>query len=200
MKNKEVVITDRNITLKENTRSVVMDAGSRELMEMYSYIVCQNGGDVLDIGFGMGYSANKMSELSNSYTCIEINPQIYQRASEWAKNKSNVNLIFGDWYDIIPQLGLKYDGIFMDTHYDFNYSLFESYCNSIAKEGCILSIYNYHTQRAKNTMNRYEYVLDTNNFTIPVESSHTINWTEFRNNNFMKTSNKIKFPKPKYTI
>ena len=64
MKNKKVVMSDRRIYLESNPRSIVMDIGSKPLTEIYSHIVCQNGGNVLDIGFGMGFSANKMSELS----------------------------------------------------------------------------------------------------------------------------------------
>jgi protein arginine N-methyltransferase 2 len=82
MKSDEVIITDDYIVLKENTRSVVMAKGAKSITEIHSYVVCQNGGDVLDVGFGMGFSANKMSELSDTYTCIEINPQIYERALE----------------------------------------------------------------------------------------------------------------------
>ena len=115
MKDEVVVFTDKNIHFKNNPRSIVMDSASKSLMEMYSYIVCQNGGNVLDVGFGMGFSANKMSSLANHYTCIEINPQIYERAQNWAKNKSNVTIIFGDWMEVIPKLNQKFDGIFMDT-------------------------------------------------------------------------------------
>ena len=49
MKDIEVVFRERNITLKDNPRSVVMDVSSKSLMELYSTIVCQNKGDVLDL-------------------------------------------------------------------------------------------------------------------------------------------------------
>jgi len=192
MKDLKVVFREKNITLENNERSIVMDSSSKGLTEMYSHIVCQNKGDVLDIGFGMGFSANKMSELADSYTCIEINPQIYKKASEWAKGRPNVNIIFGDWIDIIPQLGLKYDGIFMDTHQDPNYNLFEEYSKSIANKGCILSIFNYFTIRPKETTNHYEYMLDQYKFAKLVGSSHSINWTHYDGENFVKGSNKIK--------
>lgn len=192
MKNQEVVITEKNIYFEDNNRSVVMDTASKGLMEMYSHIVCQNGGDVLDVGFGMGFSANKMYELSNSYTCIEINPQIYERAKEWAKDKPNVEIIFGDWIDVIPTLDKKFDGIFMDTHHDPNYNEFESYCKSISNEGCILSIFNYFSLRNKSEMNTYKYELEPEKFTKIVERIHSINWTEYSNGEFYKTNNKIK--------
>ena len=135
MKNEEVIITDESIVIKNNTRSVVMAKGAKSITEIFSYVVSQNGGDVLDIGFGMGFSANKISELVDTYTCIEINPQIYEKAKEWAKDKSNVEIIFGDWIDVIPTLNKKFDGIFFDTHNDPNSHLAEEYAKLISKIG-----------------------------------------------------------------
>ena len=141
MKKEKVIFTEESIVIEDNTRSVVMDKAAKAITDIHSYVVCQNKGDVLDIGFGMGYSADKMYELADSYTCIEINPQIYKRASEWAKKRSNVSIIFGDWFDIIPQLGMKYDGIFMDTHDDPNQIYFEEISKQVANNKCILSIF-----------------------------------------------------------
>lgn len=200
MKNEEVVFTERNIHFKNNPRSIVMDAASKSLMQMYSYLVCQNGGSVLDIGFGMGFSANEMSNLAEEYTCIEINPQIYEKAKDWAKSKPNVNIIFGDWVDIIPKLENKFDGIFMDTHDDMNYHKFEEYCKSIANDNCILSVFNYFSFRKQEELNRYEYKLEPNKFTKVVSPIHIINWTYFKNGNFEKGENIIKFKEPRYII
>jgi len=196
MKNKEVVFTERNIHLKDNQRSVVMDSASKSLMDMYSYVVCQNGGNVLDVGFGMGYSANKMSELADHYTCIEINPQIYDKATEWAKDKPNVDIIFGDWCEVIPTLTKRFNGIFMDTHDDSNYIKFEEYCRVIAEENCIISIFNYFTLKNQDELNCYEFRLEPHKFTKIVSPVHTINWTVFKGNNFIKTDNNIKFSRP----
>lgn len=192
MKNKEVVITDKTIYLKNNPRSIVMDKGSKSLTEIYSHVVCQNGGHVLDIGFGMGFSANKMSELADTYTCIEINPQIYESAKEWAKNKPNVTILFGDWVDIIPTLDKKFDGIFMDTHDDNNYQKFEEYAKLVANDGCILSIWNYFSIRDKSELNEYVSELDSFNFPKVVDGTHSVNWTYFVDGQFQKGSNKIK--------
>jgi len=200
MKNEVVVFTEKNIHFKNNPRSVVMDAASKSLMEMYSYIVCQNGGNVLDVGFGMGFSANEMSSLANHYTCIEINPQIYEKAQEWAKNKSNVTIIFGDWVEVIPRLNQKFDGIFMDTHDDVNYEKFEDYCKTIANDNCILSIFNYFTFRKQNDLNYYEYKVEPHKFTKIVAPTHTINWTYFKNGNFQKGNGVIKFKSPTSVI
>lgn len=192
MKNKKVVMSDRRIYLESNPRSIVMDIGSKPLTEIYSHIVCQNGGNVLDIGFGMGFSANKMSELSETYTCIEINPQIYETAIQWAEDKPNVEIIFGDWIDIIPTLNKKFDGIFMDTHDDENYRKFEEYASIVAKEGTILSIFNYFDLRDRSELNEYVCKMDSLNFAKVVNGIHYVNWTYFKNGNFQKGSNKIK--------
>lgn len=200
MKDKKVVFTDKAIILQDNTRSVVMEEGAKSLTEMYAHVVCQNRGDILDIGFGMGFSANKIYELADSYTCIEINPQIYQRAEIWAKDKKNVTIIFGDWIDILPRLGRKFDGIFMDTHHDPNYHMFESYSKFVAKEGSILSIFNYTLIKDKSELNSYEFELDATKFSKVVEPYHTINWTYFQQGKFRKSdTNEIK-SKIKYTI
>ena len=192
MKDKKVVITNDTIYLEDNPRSIVMHKGSKSLTEIYSHIVCQNGGDVLDIGFGLGYSAQKMSELSSTYTCIEINPQIYETAKEWAKDKPNVEIIFGDWIDIIPTLTKKFDGIFMDTHDDNNYGEFEEYAKLVSKEGTILSIFNYFDLRDRSELNEYVCEIDPLSFPKIVNPIHYVNWTYYTNGNFKKGSNKIK--------
>jgi len=196
MKNEELVFTDKNIFFKQNPKSVVMDLASKSLMKMYSYIVCQNGGNVLDVGFGMGFSSEEMSNLADHYTCIEINPQVYEKALEWSKGKPNVTIIFGDWVDIIPTLKTKFDGIFMDTHDDKNYEKFEEYCKNIANENCILSIFNYFTIREQKELNGYDFKVEPMKFTKLVESIHMVNWTHFKDGEFRRGENKIKFKPP----
>ena len=193
MKTDEVIITDEYIVLKENTRSVVMAKGAKSITEIHSYVVSQNGGDVLDIGFGMGFSANKISELVDTYTCIEINPQIYKKAKEWAKDKTNVEIIFGDWIDIIPKLNKKFDGIFFDTHNDPNSHLAEDYCKSISKEGTIFSHWNYFQIRNIKELNTYKCEVDNSNLPKVTNSVHNVHWTYFTNGEFKKGSNKINF-------
>lgn len=192
MKNEKVIITNDKIWLENNPRSIVMDVLSDDITEIYSHIVSQNGGDVLDIGFGMGFSANKISQLADTYTCIEINPQIYEKAKEWAKDKSNVEIIFGDWVDVIPKLNKKFDGIFMDTHLDANYNKFEEYAKMVSKEGTILSIFNYFWIRDRKELNEYNCIRDSFSFSRVVAPIHHINWTYYIGGEFIKGDNKIK--------
>lgn len=193
MKNDEVIITEDSIVLKENTRSVVMARGAKSITEIYSYVVCQNKGDVLDVGFGMGFSANKMSELADTYTCIEINPQIYETAKKWAKDKPNVTILFGDWIDIIPTLDKKFDGIFFDTHNDPNSHLAEEYAKLVSKEGTIFSHWNYFQIRDINELNIYKCIIDPSSMPKLVNNIHNVNWTYFIGGEFKKGNNKINF-------
>ena len=59
-----------------------------------------------------------------SHTIIEIHPQQYERALEWAKDKPNVEIILGDWMDILPLENRKFDGILFDTDTDSNLPFF----------------------------------------------------------------------------
>lgn len=192
MKNEKVVIKDDIIYLENNPRSIVMSKGAKALTETYCHIVSQNQGSVLDIGFGLGYSANMFHKLADHYTCIEINPQIYERALEWAKGKSNVRILFGDWVDIIPTLNEKFDGIFLDSHNDQNYDKIEDYAKLISKEGTILSVFNYFSIRDKEELNTIKVNLDSLNFPKPVTGIHNINWTYYDNGAFVKKNIPVK--------
>ena len=174
MRKEKVIFTEDSIVIEDNTRSVVMDKAAKAITDIHSYAVCQNKGDVLDVGFGMGFSANKMSELADSYTCIEINPQIYKQASEWSKGRPNTHIILGDWIEIIPSLGLTFDGIYFDTHNDPNSHLIEEYASMLSKEGTILSVFNYFNFRDIDELNTYKCIIDPENFPKLTNNIHNI--------------------------
>lgn len=74
-------------------------------------------GDVLEFGFGLGLSADRIMQYDiNSYTVIESDPLIFNKAKKWAEkyNSAKVNVVFGRWQDVIFQLG-KFDCFFFDT-------------------------------------------------------------------------------------
>ena len=75
------------------------------IMKASSDYICENGGDILEIGFGMGISANYIQANSiNSHTIIENHPQVIEKAKVWASGKSNVTIIEGDWHDVKDSL------------------------------------------------------------------------------------------------
>ena len=74
-------------------------------------------GDVLEIGFGMGYSATAINKYPlRSYTVLEKDEKVIKKFNKWKlkqKNK-NIKLIKGLWQYTVPYLNKKYDCIFFD--------------------------------------------------------------------------------------
>jgi protein arginine N-methyltransferase 2 len=142
--------TDRTLTFEsdkiyysdETTTFEVMMSWEDSLMSASAAYVCEGGGDILEIGFGMGISANYIQSHSiSSHTIIENHPQIITKAQEWANGKSNVTIISGSWYDVKDSLS-TYDGIFYDTYGDQNMNNFSSSLSSLTKTGTRVTWWN----------------------------------------------------------
>ena len=75
-------------------------------------------GDVLEIGFGLGYSANAIQKYDiNSHTIIECDSTVLERTYEWAKKqKHKVVIIEGTWEDQEPLLDQRFDSLFFDDY------------------------------------------------------------------------------------
>lgn len=73
-------------------------------------------GDVLEIGFGLAYSAERIQSYHpKSHTIIEFHPEVAKRAREWAKRYPNVIIIEDTWQNALPKLGV-FDCIFFDDY------------------------------------------------------------------------------------
>jgi hypothetical protein len=73
-------------------------------------------GNVLEVGFGCGYSATHIQAYHpKSHTIIEYHPVVAQRAREWAKEHPHVTIIEDTWQHALPQLGV-FDCIFFDDY------------------------------------------------------------------------------------
>lgn len=80
-------------------------------------------GKVLEIGFGMGYSAKKICSFNdvNEYDVIECNSQVWERFEEFKKIQEisrpdlKITLIKGRWEDILSTTGV-YDSIYFDDY------------------------------------------------------------------------------------
>jgi len=70
-------------------------------------------GHVLEIGFGLGYSANRIQKYNiKSHTIIE--PIMINELKQWSKKqKHKVNIVQGYWQQVLKTLG-KFDTIFFD--------------------------------------------------------------------------------------
>ena len=115
------------------------------LMKRHAEVVCENGGDILEIGFGMGMSANYIqAQNPNSHTIVEIHPQVIEKLEEWAADKPNVIVVKGSWYDKLGDLGI-YDGVFYDVFGDSDSSKFKQSIADITKQGSIVTFWNNQT-------------------------------------------------------
>ena len=120
------------------------------LMSASAAYVTQNGGDILEIGFGMGISAGYIHSHSiDSHTIVENHPDIIPKAIEWASNKSNVTIISQSWYDVKDSLG-KFDGVFYDTFEDENYKDFSSSLSTWTKSGTKVTFWNDDDSESNN--------------------------------------------------
>jgi len=116
-RNQELIFANDCIALKNQPDKYVMMAWETDLMKLHAQHVTRSGGDVLEIGFGMGISAQFIQDFGcNSHTIVESHPDILQRLLEWAKDKPNVIVIQGDWFEMQDLICEKqYDGIFYDA-------------------------------------------------------------------------------------
>ena len=124
---------------------IIMMDWEHPAMSASAAYVTEGGGDILEIGFGMGISANYIQSHSiSSHTIIEPHPQIVEKAVEWSNGKSNVTIISQSWADVTGSLG-TYDGIFYDTSYDDKHNLFSSSLSELTKTGTKLSVFNSYS-------------------------------------------------------
>ena len=73
-------------------------------------------GDVLEIGFGMGYSANRIQSYNiKSHTIIECNPVVLKRLEEYKILHPNVKIVRGRWQDVLENCE-KFDCAFFDDY------------------------------------------------------------------------------------
>ena len=124
---------------------IIMMNWEHPAMSASAAYVTEGGGDILEIGFGMGISAGYIQSHSiSSHTIIEPHPQMVEKAVEWSNGKSNVTIISQSWADVTGSLG-TYDGIFYDTSLDDKGNLFSSSLSELIKTGTKLSVFNSYS-------------------------------------------------------
>lgn len=112
-------------TKDQNNRDILLDpTHSHQIMMEWEkpYMeACiqklQPFGDVLEIGFGLGYSATEIQKFPiNSYTLIECDLETYKRALKWEeKYNHKINIIHSKWEHVHKKLP-KFDSIFFDDY------------------------------------------------------------------------------------
>lgn len=71
----------------------------------------QPRGDVLEIGFGMGFAADRIQSFQpKSHTIIATSAE---NAKKWAESHGHVTVLEGGWETLLPRLG-QFDAIFFN--------------------------------------------------------------------------------------
>lgn len=104
----------KEILLKDESLQVMME-WEKPYMEA-CIDTLKPEGDVLEIGFGLGYSACCIQKHNpRSHTIIECDPEVITQAKKWAKKHSNVQIVEGTWQEMLGKLGV-FDVIFFDDY------------------------------------------------------------------------------------
>ncbi|WP_339704470.1 hypothetical protein [uncultured Kriegella sp.] len=110
----------------------IMEGWLIPIMKVMAEVVTEKGGDILEIGFGRGISAEMLQEFSiETHTIIECNDAVIAKYYDnWREKYMNrdIRLIRGLWQDTINDLGL-FDGIFFHT-YPLNEDEYMRYVNA----------------------------------------------------------------------
>ena len=150
--------TSQTLTFKSNkittelNDEVMMD-WEDSLMSASAAYVTEGGGDILEIGFGMGISAGYMHSHSiDSHTIVENHPEIIPKAIEWASGKSNVTIISQSWIEWIDEVTTienenlpTFDGVFYDAFGDDDMFYFSSSLSELIKSGTKVTWWNNET-------------------------------------------------------
>lgn len=112
-KQQKLTYTD-GLLLDQDGNAVMME-WEREIMRRQADTVCQRGGRVLNVGFGMGIIDSYIQQHDNvsEHWIIEGHPDVQQYMIEngWLEK---AKCIFKPWQDVIHHLP-KFDGIYIDT-------------------------------------------------------------------------------------
>lgn len=96
----------------------VMQSWETPLMAAMVDIAARTHGDVLEIGFGMGISAELFQSAGvRSHTVVELNDAVFERAEKWraVHPDADIRLRHGCWQDHVELLG-PFDAVFYDAY------------------------------------------------------------------------------------
>jgi len=114
----KLTYTDDGRLLMSNGYAVMMD-WEDGIMKESAKIVCENGGKILNIGFGMGIIDTYIeTHPIKEHWIIEAHPDVlvYMKKTGWY-DKPNVHIVEGRWQDVLYTLP-TFDGIYFDTWSD----------------------------------------------------------------------------------
>jgi len=101
--------------LVRDDKYAVMSEWEKEYMEKCVDYLDVEEKDILEIGFGCGYSANRIQENNpKTHTIVECHPVVINKLKDWSKKFENIYIIEDIWQNVMTKLGKKYDRIFFD--------------------------------------------------------------------------------------
>jgi len=150
MKQKNIFVKDEYnkdmlVDTEFNNYQVMMEWERPYMIKLIEHL--KPKGDVLEIGFGLGYSANAIQKYKiKSHTIIESDKNVLKKLKTWAKKQKNkVIIVEGFWQNELKKLK-KFNSIFKDDAplneypdedgirtYDFFYRLLKDHVNLNAK-------------------------------------------------------------------
>jgi tRNA A58 N-methylase Trm61 len=205
----DVILSEDGMTLYSQNELIMMEF-ERPMMLAAAKTIGEKGGDVMNVGFGMGIVDSAISKYNpTSHTIIEIHPDIQRRIlkDDWDL-KPNVNLFFGDWRSFVDEIPLM-DAIYFDTLDDQEFIDFISIAWKFLKPNGIFSYYNNPLNNDNTILLKENYVDIIHEFydveiqTIHIPESDVqrqmthgnyVYWQENRK----KYYHPILTPKPKY--
>jgi len=128
----------------------VMESWEDNYMKILAKIASANNGVVLEVGFGLGISANYIQQFGVcKHIIIEANKKVFEKAEIFIEiAKSEVELIFGFWEDVTKKISdNSFDGILFDTYpltpedVHKNHFCFFQEAHRLLKPGGILTYY-----------------------------------------------------------
>lgn len=184
---KELVFQESKIYFADATsptgeKAVMMD-WEDPIMYASAQYVAENGGNILEIGYGMGISANYIQSFRpTSHTVVEIHPEIASQARRWSKGGEGITVLEGDWFNLKKEIqaNAPYDGIFYDAYGDENEQKLVDFCISILNKGGRFTLWNplpYPFREQKKVTNEqitYD-IIDLSNVYIPDNDYFTHN-------------------------
>jgi len=132
--------TYENDNLVDENGLTVMMGWERPIMKKVADIITNKGGDILNIGFGMGIIDTYIHQLNpTSHTIIESHPDVinYMKENNW-EDKSNC--VYGRWQDHVDTIG-QFDGIYLDTWMEQRVPFIPNFLDKCLKVGGIFSIW-----------------------------------------------------------
>eukprot|EP00932_Pfiesteria_piscicida_P001658 SRR837773.11609.p1 GENE.SRR837773.11609~~SRR837773.11609.p1 ORF type:complete len:385 (-),score=117.68 SRR837773.11609:47-1093(-) len=104
----------------------VMESWETPYMHRLADVACEVGGDLLEVGFGLGLSGRRVQTHANvkSHTVIEANDKVFASLQQFAKEEEaagrpKVIPEHGLWVDVVDRLvaqGRKFDVILYDPY------------------------------------------------------------------------------------